>query len=137
MNGFQAARGLTVSGKLDAATWSALNADAAPALVAYTLTAEDVTGPYVEIPEDMMAKSELKSLGYESIGEALGERFHTSPELLKRLSPDTDFSKADAVLHVPRTVGKTQSHGCVRLSNWDVLAVAAALDTSVPVVMQE
>jgi lipoprotein-anchoring transpeptidase ErfK/SrfK len=34
-------------------------------------------------------------------------------------------------------VGKTQSHGCVRLTNWDVLKLADAVDASVPVTFQE
>lgn len=247
LRGFQAAHGLTASGKLEADTWSALNTDTAPALIAYTLTSGDVAGPYVDIPKDMMAMSKLKSMGYGSLGEALGEKFHASPELLKRLNPGADFGKAGTVLQVPNvadlpplpkaaklmvdksdstvtlldangktmaqfpassgsqhdplpigqwqikalapdptfhynpelfwdsdpthakatiaagpnnpvgriwidlskphygihgtpmpsTIGKTQSHGCVRLSNWDALAVAAAVGTSVPVVMQE
>ncbi len=37
----------------------------------------------------------------------------------------------------PGHVGKTESHGCVRMTNWDALRVADAVDTSVPVVMQE
>jgi lipoprotein-anchoring transpeptidase ErfK/SrfK len=51
-----------------------------------------------------------------------------------------DLSKPHYGIHgtpVPAAIGKSQSHGCVRLSNWDVLAVAAAVDASVPVVMQE
>ena len=34
-------------------------------------------------------------------------------------------------------VGKTESHGCVRMTNWDALRVADAVDSSVPVLMQE
>jgi hypothetical protein len=37
LSGFQKARNLPVTGKLDEATWNALNADNAPTLVAYTL----------------------------------------------------------------------------------------------------
>jgi hypothetical protein len=37
----------------------------------------------------------------------------------------------------PGHVGKTESHGCVRMTNWDALRVADAVDTSVPVLMQE
>jgi len=247
LRGFQAARGLTVTGELDAATWAALNTDTAPALVDYTITAADVAGPYRKVPADMMAKAKLDKLGYTSIDEALGERFHASPKLLRQLNPKADFARAGTVVKVPnvaelpalgkaakvvvdksdstvslvdaqgktyaqfpassgterdplpigqweikavvkdptyhynpklfwdadashskatvaagpnnpvgavwidlskphyglhgtpepRSIGKTQSHGCVRLTNWDALAVAAAVDTSVPVVMQE
>ena len=37
----------------------------------------------------------------------------------------------------PASIGKTQSHGCVRLTNWDVERVAAAVGPAVVVVMQE
>ncbi|MCX7041333.1 MAG: peptidoglycan-binding domain-containing protein, partial [Gammaproteobacteria bacterium] len=46
VNGFQANRGLSVTGELDAATWTALNADAAPELETYTIAATDVAGPF-------------------------------------------------------------------------------------------
>jgi lipoprotein-anchoring transpeptidase ErfK/SrfK len=37
----------------------------------------------------------------------------------------------------PRTIAKTQSHGCIRLTNWDVLKVAAAVKAGTPAVLQE
>ena len=56
--------------------------------VSYTVTAEDAATPLVKaIPEDMMAKARLKRLEYTSLLEMLGERFHASPALLKRLNP--------------------------------------------------
>ena len=72
--------------------------DAVPAALAadrarsspYTITAEDVAGPFVKIPEDMMEKAKLETLGYTSAAEALGEKFHASPKLLKRLNPGKD-----------------------------------------------
>ena len=247
LRGYQAAKGLQATSELDVATWEALNAGAVPVLTAYTLTAEDVGGPYAPVPEDMMEQAKQTSLGFESVHEALGERFHVAPSLLKTLNPGADFSKAgtqvwvpnvadivpppkaakvvvdksdstlallDAVgkrvaqfpvssgsekdplplgewkivatavdptfhynptlfwdadpshakatlpagpnnpvgtrwidlsrphfgLHgtpSPATVGKAQSHGCVRLTNWDVERVAAAVSPAVPVVMQE
>jgi len=59
-----------------------------PATIAYTITAEDASAPVVKaIPEDMMAKAGLKRLDYSSHLEMLGERFHASPALLRRLNP--------------------------------------------------
>ncbi len=101
VRGYQQARKLKVSGELDEATWTSLNQDAAPALVTYTLTADDVGQPVASIPEDMMAQATLPSLAFESIEEALGERFHISPALLKALNPNADFSKAGTPLQVP------------------------------------
>src|SRR5690606_26679437 len=92
--GFQRYVGLPDTGELDAATRKAIGGIAGPALMTYTLTAADVEGPFVEIPGDMMAKSQLDALGYESAIEALGEKFHASPALLERLNPGADFTTA-------------------------------------------
>lgn len=67
---FQEARGLNPSGRIDTATWAALHEDAAPAFTVYSVSAEDVNGPYAPTPADMMERAKLKSLPYESIGEA-------------------------------------------------------------------
>ena len=97
---YQRSRELEPSGELDDATWSALNADAAPVLTTYTLTAADVAGPFQAMPDDMMEKAKRDALGYASIEEALGERFHASPQLLQRLNPDKPFA-AGSELVVP------------------------------------
>lgn len=98
---FQASRGLEASGELDAATWSALDADTTPVLVEYTVAAADVAGPFTEIPEDMLEKAGLDALGFESPLEALGEKFHSSPALLERLNPGKDLAAAGTVIVVP------------------------------------
>ena len=98
---FQEARGLKADGKAGANTWKALNADAAPVLVEYTLTEADVSGPFVEVPEDMMEKAKLPALGFASALEALGEKFHASPRLLQRLNPGKNFDRAGETLLVP------------------------------------
>jgi lipoprotein-anchoring transpeptidase ErfK/SrfK len=244
--GFQRLRGLPDSGELDEATWTALNADAGPALVAYTVTAADVAGPFQDIPRDMMAKAKLPALGYASAEEALAEKFHASPDLLRQLNtgawdvagtrivvPNTagldapaqaarvivdksdstvaladaagkvyaqypattgsshdplpigewkingvardpdfhynpalfwdadpahakatvpagpnnpvgvvwiDLSKEHYGIHgtpEPSTIGKTQSHGCIRLTNWSAREVAAAVAAGTPALLQE
>lgn len=98
---FQRARGLDASGLLDEATLAALAADDAPILVSYTLTEADVAGPFVETPRDMIAKSKLAALGFNSVREALGERFHASPKLLEKLNPGLSLTLAGEVLQVP------------------------------------
>ena len=247
LSGFQRANGLAVTGELDEPTWTALNVQAAHVVVDYTLTDEDVGQAFAKLPEDMMEKAKLTSLGFESVEEALGERFHASPALLRKLNPGADFrnagtriavpnvadvtppskaakvvvDKSDSTLALldaggaliaqfpvssgsdrdplpigewkilgtavdptfhynpalfwdadpshakatlaggpnnpvgtrwidlskphyglhgtpaPASIGKTQSHGCVRLTNWDVERVAAAVGPSTPVLMQE
>ena len=102
---FQQANGLTSSGELDAATWEALNRDAAPVLVEYTTTAEDVAGPFRDIPSAPMQMAKLEALPYESVEEKIGEKFHASPGLLAKLNPGADFSAAGTTLTVPNVAG--------------------------------
>ncbi|GAB3061633.1 L,D-transpeptidase family protein [Stenotrophomonas tumulicola] len=246
VEGFQRARGLEATGELDEATWKALGAEDTVPLARYTLTAEDVAGPFQPTPKGPAAQAALKTLGFGSVQEALGERFHASPELLEALNPGIDLGRAGSVIQVPDIgsgplpkattlvvdksastlrlidaqgkvlaqvpvssgsrhdplpigrwkilgisrdptfhynpklfwdakkgesrqtlppgpnnpvgrvwidiskphyglhgtpepghVGKTESHGCVRMTNWDALRVADAVDASVTVVMQE
>lgn len=247
VSGFQAAHKIKVTGELDDATWQALQADTTPALVQYTLTDADVAGPFQPIPKGPAEQAKLTSLGYTSVDEALGERFHAAPELLRQLNPGVDLNKAGGVIQVPNIdgvpplakpaklvvdksestlrlfdadgkvyaqfpvssgskhdplpigrwkvlgvardpvfkynpklfwdakkgdqkatlpsgpnnpvgrvwidlskphyglhgtpepghVGKTESHGCVRLTNWDVVNLASVVGPSMPVVMQE
>ena len=99
--GFQASRGLDVSGDMDAATWKALDTDTAPALVDVTLSAGDVAGPFSKLPAGMQARSKLDALGYETAVESLGETYHASPALLKQLNPGKDFGRAGETLVVP------------------------------------
>jgi lipoprotein-anchoring transpeptidase ErfK/SrfK len=245
--GYQSANGLDASGIVDAATWKALDADSAPVLVDYTITDADVSGPFVSIPASMAEKAKLPALGYTSVLEELGERFHASPQLLQRLNPKAEFTKAGGTLIVPSVqpesalpkaakvvvrktastvslvdaagktyaqypastgskhdplplgtwkikgvtrdpvyhydpalfwdadqsnpktkvaagpnnpvgvvwmdlskphygihgtpepskIGKTQSHGCIRLTNWDALEVASAVSAGTPAILQE
>lgn len=51
-----------------------------------------------------------------------------------------DLSKPHYGIHgtpVPSAIGKTQSHGCIRLTNWDVAALATSVGAGTEVVMQE
>ncbi|MEC5160532.1 MULTISPECIES: L,D-transpeptidase family protein [unclassified Janthinobacterium] len=245
--GYQKKQGINVSGTVDAATWTALNADAAAVLITYTLQESDVAGPFAAVPVNMAEQAKLTALGYASAEEALAEKFHASPALLKRLNPGRDFSRAGEQIVVPNvldiaplsqakkivvdrsdgtltlldaegvvlaqypattgssrdplpvgewkvdsvlmnpvfhynpklfwdakadekaakiapgpnnpvgvawidlskphygihgtpspsTIGKTQSHGCIRLTNWDVTAVAKAVSAGAQVLLQE
>jgi lipoprotein-anchoring transpeptidase ErfK/SrfK len=249
LSAFQEAHDLPTTGQLDPVTWQNLRAAGGrQILVPYTITPQDAAGPFFPIPEDMAEKAKLPALGYSSILELLGERFHATPEFLKQLNPQARFaageeirvpnvravpteampaaqdvritvSKAASTLTVdngddvlffapvtsgsehdplplgewkvkgvarnpsfnynpdlfwdaepgetkakipagpnnpvgvvwiditkehyglhgtpePRTIGKTESHGCVRMTNWDALTVAALVKPGTPVVFQ-
>jgi lipoprotein-anchoring transpeptidase ErfK/SrfK len=105
IRGFQKLNQLQVSGLVDATTWAALLRDQAPVLDVYTVTAQDVAGPYALVPATMAAKSKLPSLAYANLAEALGERFHCSPELLRRLNPGKSLRRAGEQLLVPAVTG--------------------------------
>ena len=105
LSAFQKSRSLEATGKLDDATFNALNADSTPTLTNYVLTDEDVAGPFQTIPEDMMDKAKLPKLGYASPVEGLGEKFHASPDLLARLNPGKNFARAGEQIVVPSVHG--------------------------------
>lgn len=97
---FQKMHNLEATGKMDEATWAALtkNIDPnQPVLVSYTITKEDVKGPYKALPSDAEARSKLKALGYESIEEMLGERFHMDVKYLKKLNPNKKFAEGETI----------------------------------------
>lgn len=80
---------------------AALASDGSPMLTSYTVTAEDVAGPFKPIPEDMMKKAALEKLGYTSALEGLGEKFHSNPKLLQRLNPGKKLDREGEVIQVP------------------------------------
>ncbi|MEZ0308267.1 MAG: L,D-transpeptidase family protein [Ramlibacter sp.] len=96
---FQASTGLKRSGRIDAATWKMLiRKSPGPILARYTITKADLAGPFTTIPTDMMERAQLKSLDFEYIEEALGERFHVSPKWLKATNPDNAFEAGDRIV---------------------------------------
>lgn len=100
VSAFQLARGLEVTGRVDAATWSALSQQQqqAPAFATYALTEEDVNGPYLKLPEDPVQQAQLPSLAYQSAAEAIGERFHMSPKLLGALNEGRNLQAGQLVV---------------------------------------
>ena len=70
-------------------------------LTQYMITEADAVGPFVEqIPSDMEEQAKLQTLAYTSIVEALAERFHASPTLLKELNTGATFT-AGTTISVP------------------------------------
>jgi lipoprotein-anchoring transpeptidase ErfK/SrfK len=94
--------GQPTDGQLTPALWTKLNTPAqAPVAALYTVTAQDVAGPfYPDVGENMVAASKLTSPGYSTVSEMLGERFHMSEKLLGALNPGADLTKAGTVLVV-------------------------------------
>jgi lipoprotein-anchoring transpeptidase ErfK/SrfK len=89
---FQKARGLAPGVRNRAALLQALDAGSVQPVISYTISAEDAAGPFVEtIPADATEQAKLPGLYYTSVLEELGEKFHSSPALLKRLNPHAHF----------------------------------------------
>jgi lipoprotein-anchoring transpeptidase ErfK/SrfK len=113
---FQKAHGLAPDGVAGKTTRAKLRgAMRGGALAGYTITSEDAEGPFIEkIPDDMMEKASLPRLGYTSIVELLGERFHCKPELLRQLNPRARFAAGERI-RVPDAVVAGGDEGSARL----------------------
>jgi lipoprotein-anchoring transpeptidase ErfK/SrfK len=105
LKALQAARNLPSTGEPDCDAWRAVGGDGAdPAIATYTLTAEDEQGPYQkQIPPRLVDQAKLDALGYQSMLERLGERFHCAPALLARLNRGVRMT-AGAQIKVPAVV---------------------------------
>jgi lipoprotein-anchoring transpeptidase ErfK/SrfK len=98
---YQSAHQLTPNGRADGDLLQALTAqDQAPALVAYVVSADDVSGPFVQVPGDFEAQSHLQHLGYRGPKEEIAEKFHMDQHLLTRLNANVDFTHAGATIVV-------------------------------------
>jgi lipoprotein-anchoring transpeptidase ErfK/SrfK len=101
LSAFQRQNGLPVTGAADPATLQKLaQGDGRPVIRQYTITAQDVAGPFLKIPTDFKAQSEMPAMSYQTPQEMLAERFHMSQDLLAALNPGVDFGKAGTVVKV-------------------------------------
>jgi lipoprotein-anchoring transpeptidase ErfK/SrfK len=107
--------GLEATGQADRRLWDLLagQVGADGPLREHTLTAGDLEGPFVEVPDDPQAQAELDCLCHPSPREALAERFHTTPELIERLNPEVDLASiaAGTRLWVPAVEESTPEAG--------------------------
>jgi lipoprotein-anchoring transpeptidase ErfK/SrfK len=114
---YQRSRGIEAAepGALDEETFRQLVSETSsvPAVTSAVLTAEDIAGPFVRIPEDVYEQEDLDCLCYESLSEKLAERFHTTAALLARLNPqlDLDVLAAGQKLLVPNVRGEWKGGG--------------------------
>jgi lipoprotein-anchoring transpeptidase ErfK/SrfK len=103
LQAFAEANSLASGKALTVEIWTKLQALASdPVTTEYLLTDEDVKGPFLDkLPAKMEDMKGLKSLDYTSAKEALGERFHMSPDLLVELNPKQKFDRAgDSIIIV-------------------------------------
>lgn len=131
---FNEAHRLKGGERVDAKSWAALNRDTAPVVVPYVLTPGDVAGPFEKLPLETPDRAKLSALGFESVVESLGEKFHASPGLLRALNPGAAFDTAGGSIQVPNVerVPLEKAKGItVRVSESDHSAVAVGPDGAV------
>lgn len=104
---YEQAIGLPVDGQLDAVVFQRLTAnDAGPALMRYTITDQDLAGPFIgRVPTELEDLAALPAPGYASVVEMLAERFHMTEGLLRALNPGVDFQSAGQAITVVRVSG--------------------------------
>ena len=112
---FQKENGLSPTGRMNPETWQALNVGDAPVLTTYTITDHDAAGPFVRIPADLMERAKLPWLGYETLTEALAEKFHSNPRLLRDLNPRKALN-AGVEIWVPAVLAEKPPHKAASVS---------------------
>lgn len=100
LKGFQQARGLTVTGKPDAATAEALGD--VPGVIEVALTPAMLAGPFVNpLPKDEAQQAKLPALGYATRMEKLAEMWHTTPQTLIALNSASTKLAPGVTIKVP------------------------------------
>ena len=139
---FQKATSLQPTGVLNEETIAALRMPAEP-IVSYTITPQDVAGPFIDaMPNDMMEAARLPALGYTSALEALGEKFHSSPALLRALNPGAAWTAGEAIkvpavepFEQPSKAEKPATQGALEVVVSGVMKSLAVRDASGKILM--
>ncbi len=101
MQAFQQSQGLALTDTMNEETWQALLENpilaTQPVLVNYALTDADVNIDLVSIPDDTQEKAQLEGLYYETLLEALAEKFHMTQEYLQKLNPEAQFEVGEVL----------------------------------------
>ncbi|GJE71020.1 L,D-transpeptidase family protein [Methylorubrum podarium] len=102
LRAFAAAQGLPAEDRLTRELFARLQATSKdPVVTQYTITEEDVKGPFVErMPSKMEEQAEVGPMRYTNTREMLAERFHMQRDLLSALNPDVPLDKAGGTLVV-------------------------------------
>jgi lipoprotein-anchoring transpeptidase ErfK/SrfK len=83
---------------IDQATYQKLKAamGSQQVLTRYTVTSDDVKGPFKDIPNNVYEQAKLDCLCYANAAEGLAEKFHTSQKLLAQLNPKVTLTNLTA-----------------------------------------
>lgn len=122
VKGFQEARGLKVTGDLDAATRSALLQDQRPSTIMVKLAPAQVDGPFVyPFPKKPEAQAKLDFSGYRNMLEKLAEEYHTTPATIVALNGPDKLIGPGQVLRLPNVVPTARdynTHGDKDAGQW-------------------
>lgn len=124
---FEAMHGLPADGLADAEIIAALE-DGAPVVGHYAITPDDAAAIVPPIPEDFAEQARRDFLGYESVAEAIAERFHMDVDLLKALNPGIGFKPGETV--VVAAFGPNRSGKVARIEADKSLRQVRAYDPS-------
>ena len=129
IRGFQSAKGLDVTGKLDRATRAALLSENRASTVMVTLAPEQVAGPFINpIPKDTAEKARLPGLYYRNMLEKVAEEYHTTPDTIIALNGADKLIGAGQSLRLPNVAPASRDYG--NSAKGDVVALMNLLNVS-------
>jgi lipoprotein-anchoring transpeptidase ErfK/SrfK len=125
-----------------------------------TITALDASGnTLAHFPASTGSEHDPLPVGsWKITGIAKNPVFHYNPKLFWDANPQhtkariaagpnnpvgvvwIDISKEHYGIHgtpEPSRIGKTESHGCIRMTNWDAAALAKMVSPGMPVILQQ
>lgn len=112
IKGFQEAKGLTVTGKLDNPTRQALLQQNRASTIYEKLTPDDVSGPFVyPFPKKPEDQARLQFLGYRNMLEKLAERYHTTPATIVALNGPGKLIGPGQTLRLPNVTPASRDYG--------------------------
>jgi len=115
VKGFQTARDLPVTGKIDDATRAALMLGSIPATRLLRVDPTDARGPFTpDIPKDAAEQAKMDCLCYKNLLEKLSEKFHTTPQTIIKLNDPKMPLGAGTILRLPNVLPRTRAYGNVK-----------------------
>ena len=133
IRGFQEARGLPKTGKLDPATRRKLLEEVRPSTIMVKLAPEQVAGPFAyPFPKDPEEQAKLPAMSYRNMLEKVAEAYHTTPDTIVALNGPEKLIGPGQVLRLPNVAPKSAEydlHGKDEVGPWMKLL---NVDTSLP-----
>jgi len=131
--GFQHARGLPVTGQLDAASQAALRLDTGATIIRMTLKEDAFRALFTpDIPARIHDQAALPYLGYRNLLEKLAERFHTTPQTLLTMNPALATPRAGMALLLPGILPANRDYPETLSAEWREMLATLNIDAVQP-----